>query len=385
MIIENDLGTFEITKVKVNDRGGKLQLHGYINGKLFRKATKKKSTKANIKFLEKHGEKLLLDLSGLLDVVKEPEKTFMDYTKILIDLKKGDITDNTLKQYSNRIERYIKPFFKNMDIKHITPLDVKRWYSWLYQEHKLSKIQPIKSVLQSVFAVAVDDRTIDRNPALGVSIPKTTNVNNNSQYISEAFSDTDVKKIMGGLDDFIEAATITSVKQHRETFKNMVYVLLGSGMRIGEMLALTWDDIDFENETININKTNRSGVIKSPKTKAGIRMIDMSNEAKIALKNQLKIKTSNIVFSKTNGDIFKSTGTITSNLWGVYLSFIGVEHRRMYNLRHTFATNCLVNDLLDIVSLSKMLGHANVAVTLERYVKSSNVTGKIQSVSLYAA
>lgn len=168
-------------------------------------------------------------------------------------------------------------------------------------------------------------------------------------------------------------------------FSSQGYVELGilialyGGMRIGEICALQWGDIDFSNGTVNISKTlirirnmaanpeNKTKVIiDRPKTINSIRVVPLPS---FVLNHIKKYRRNCEAYLLTGTSAFMEPRICLSNYKKV-LRQAGLPDHTFHVLRHTFATRCVENDF-DIKSLSEILGHANVSTTLQRYVHPS--------------
>ena len=156
---------------------------------------------------------------------------------------------------------------------------------------------------------------------------------------------------------------------------NFIQFMLSTGMRPGEILALKWQDIDFERKLISVSKTRlrspkKNGtVIDGPvKTNAGRRQIDLFPSAENALNEQKKLTGSYAyIFLNSSQRPFYNHDIIGVNFKNI-LQRSGVKERVLYNLRHTFASQ-LISNGADIVYVSKMLGHKDVSITLKIYTK----------------
>ena len=158
-----------------------------------------------------------------------------------------------------------------------------------------------------------------------------------------------------------------------------ILISLHTGMRIGEICALTWDDIDLDNRVIHVRHTiarvrSKSGspcstslILDSPKTKASLRDIPISSFLYPILKGAKNVRKSHYVVSEK--DDFLSPRTYEYRYHQI-LEDCNIDRINYHALRHTFATRC-VEVGVDVKSLSEMLGHSNVSITLETYVHSS--------------
>ncbi len=153
-----------------------------------------------------------------------------------------------------------------------------------------------------------------------------------------------------------------------------VIICLYTGMRIGELLALTWNDVDIEKRIISINKTchegkNKNGIyqriLNSPKTFSSKRMIPYPKQLEIIFK-LLKQDNSIYVISYNQKPISVRS---YQKSFALMLKHANIKHKGFHALRHTFATRSIECGV-DVKTLSEILGHKNATITLNRYVHS---------------
>ncbi len=163
-----------------------------------------------------------------------------------------------------------------------------------------------------------------------------------------------------------------------DPIKAGILISLHTGLRIGEVCALTWNDIDFSERIIHVRSTvarvqsdnknaNTMLVIDTPKTKASLRDIPMASKLFSILKEIKKNSNSEYVISEKKS--FISPRTYEYRYHKV-LDDCGISPINYHALRHTFATRCIEVGV-DIKSLSEILGHSNVSITLNTYVHPS--------------
>lgn len=162
------------------------------------------------------------------------------------------------------------------------------------------------------------------------------------------------------------------------TFRNLgIYICLSTGIRIGEVCALKWGDINIATETISINRTieriymidgekrHTEVVIGTPKTKNSLREIPMSKEL-LEIIRPLKKVMNDDYFILTNEA--KPTEPRTyRNYYKQLLKQLGIPDLKFHGLRHSFATRCIESQC-DYKTVSVILGHANISTTLNLYV-----------------
>ena len=144
--------------------------------------------------------------------------------------------------------------------------------------------------------------------------------------------------------------------------------MFSSGMRPGEIIALTWNDIDFDKKQITVNKTITNGRVGLPKTATSVRKVDMLPLAEFTLQEQLKTtKKFKYVFVNSKGTNIYSHSFI-GRKFNAVLDKSNIPHRPLYNLRHTFASHLLIQGE-DITWISKNLGHTDISITMKHYIK----------------
>ncbi len=155
-----------------------------------------------------------------------------------------------------------------------------------------------------------------------------------------------------------------------------VILCLYTGLRIGELLALEWTDIDFQKGTLTVSKTCHDGkdengvfarITDTPKTETSQRVIPFPKQLIPYLRNLKKDSDSDYVIASDTEKPISVRAYQRS--FELFLKKLGISHKGFHSLRHTFATRALECGM-DVKTLSEILGHKNANITLNRYVHS---------------
>lgn len=275
---------------------------------------------------------------------------------------KHAVKQRTYERYYLIIKNHLLPKFGSMEVKNISSLDIQNFIVEMINgnggEKKLSEntVYSIMSVFKQALKLAYDLELIDKLPFRSVKMPKI------EEKKVEVFSISEYDRL------------IDYCLSHKKSYIGIV-ICLFTGIRIGELLALTWDDIDFDKKILSISKTTYQAkidntyktIIDKPKTKSSIRVIPLPKQLMVILKTYKKRSTSNYIVAKNNIENIpiRSYQKTFKNI----LKNLDIPYRSFHSLRHTFATYALENGM-DVKSLAEILGHKNPMITLNRYSHS---------------
>ena len=153
-----------------------------------------------------------------------------------------------------------------------------------------------------------------------------------------------------------------------------IFLCLFTGLRVGELCGLKWEDIDFDNAVLSVKRTvqrvSKNGksqvIIETPKSRTSVRIVPIPDFVLNVLKNYRKCGDFYIVAGKS-----KPTEPRTmQNRFKSILKLCSIRNVNFHLLRHTYATVCIEKGF-DPKTLSELLGHADASITLNRYVHSS--------------
>ncbi len=270
---------------------------------------------------------------------------------------KPTLKSGTTKQYRFYSERLLKPVLGEYEINDLSATVLQNFVTTLTECYSPTTIKGIVSIVKRSLEYAEEMEVTDKNLAEKIKY--------------KCSRKTSIKCLTTKQQKKLESY-VYSVR----TPKLFGFIIcLYTGIRVGELLALTWNDIDLKSGILYIRKTCNDdyGVggykkeIDSPKTASSKREIPLSKQLVSVLKEQKKQSKSEYVISGANGKIISKRSY--QNTFGVVLKRLKIPHMGLHALRHTFATRALECGM-DVKTLSEILGHTNAAMTLNVYAHS---------------
>lgn len=253
----------------------------------------------------------------------------------------------TIKKHTDNINKYILPYFENIKVNNITNKSILEWKQKIEENnYSLNFKKGIFVSFSALLNHGCKYYGFENNPARNVGNFKAKK--GHKKKIINIMSEEQFNQFENFEDNLL--------------YKNLFNILFYTGMRRGEFLALTWDDIDFENNTIQINKTLNPKLIdnndNSPKTDKSNRTIKM---AKTVRKSFEYIKNNKYDCPSS----FATLSTMKRHCDNNCLK-IGIKNFRIHDFRHSFASMCIDKNI-PINIISDYLGHENVSTTWDTY------------------
>ena len=275
----------------------------------------------------------------------------------------------TQRTYEGYIRLYLHPRLGSIPLNKVTTSDIQQMCTWMMTEARLdqkngdsglsdSQVINCYSLCDRVLEKAVAEKLIVRNPAKGCKLPP------NRPNEMKVLSREDMQKVL--------------IQAKEENYYELFLLEFATGLRLGELMALQWDDVNLVTGELRINKqVNLVGsklVISEPKTKAAVRTLILPPSVRKVLAEYKTRVNSRWLFPSPKKDDLPIIPSAVSRRLHTLLEHAGCEQVRFHDLRHTFATNALAHGM-DIKTLSTILGHVSSATTLNTY---SHVTDEMR-------
>lgn len=258
---------------------------------------------------------------------------------------------STKESYISYINKHFYPYFGKRKLVEIKANTIKAFIHKKMNENSLSKktLNNMISLLGTFFQKFVDDEIIAVNPVS--KIKKLTVEQKEMKYLTIEQSN----------------ALLRLAAKHYPDFYPFLFIAIATGARKNEISALCFNDIDFTNKKITINKSLYRGEITTPKTKRSFRTIDVPEKLLHVLK-ELKMKSydkEGFIFRNKKGNPLDPDNLIKRR-FNPLLKMAGIEHTSFHSIRHSYCS-ALISQNLPIKYISSQLGHSSIQITMDRY------------------
>lgn len=275
---------------------------------------------------------------------------FSYYSDLFLSIKEPYLKPATKYKYDYIVEKI--SFLNNRDINDIKSSEIRLYLSNLSKTLTYKTIKDYKSVLSQIFDLAKFDEVIVKNPIDYIKLLRPIKPKINP------FNADEVKSILN------------LSKKYNNKFYLYLNIAFYTGARTGEILALKFNNIDFNKKVIKIRSTISKFGEHLPKTNNSIRNIPIFNNLYEILRYyKIYENSSDYIFLNQYNKPYKQSFSYTNYYWKPILKKLNLQYRSLYTTRHTFATNVLKNNILTPYELSYILGHSTTEMVFNRYVK----------------
>lgn len=266
--------------------------------------------------------------------------TFVEMAQMFLDkYAKNNLSDTTVINYKCQLNKYILDAIGGYKLNKLKKLHVQDLANKLYEEYNLSSktIKNYINLVSSILEKAIEWGYINNNVASNINIPKNYNKPKKEQ---EIYNNEEIKKLFKVL------------QKEPEPFKTMVYISFYTGARRGEVLALRWKDIDFDNNIIHIvqNKIRKVDGTKIKETK--------NKRSRSFVAPQVLMTKIKEIYNEQNKDdlLFNYYPATYTRMWQEFIKRNNLKYITLHDLRHTNGS-ILASKGVDIVTIAKRLGH----------------------------
>ncbi|EOL46364.1 tyrosine-type recombinase/integrase [Enterococcus caccae] len=283
--------------------------------------------------------------------------TFNEWVTCWLKEVEAQLKPSTFAGYTNKMAKHIQPFLGDIPLQSITTSILNSWIKKIEQHLSPNSVRIVHQVLTSCFIGAIKRGLIKENPCKYVILPKKTP---NKVSAITSYEQKQLKK---------QAAA------HPKGLA--IVIALETGMRIGEIAGLKWEDVDFSSNIITVQRTvqriqtmnnenKKTQIIEgTPKSMSSKRVIPLSkNLSKLLTKQKLK---------STGAFVLGGMKPAEPRLISIWLKKICQSFKfaniHFHQLRHSFATRCLEKGV-NIATISALLGHHSSKMTLDIYLSS---------------
>lgn len=291
--------------------------------------------------------RLYADISEWLEERKRPSVKALTYDRLVVSYR-------LMKNYD----------ISNMYVDEIGSSEIQRYLNRLAEDgYGISTIKKQYNLITAYWKYAMSQGIVDRPVYLDICLPNEENLIKTHREI-EAYNRYEQQRMA----DILETL--------EKPQYGVILLLLETGMRVGEALALKWADISWNRQAVSIRGTlvrlstePVSYIQNSPKSRTSRRVIPLSNAAFDILKRIRADKRveSELVFSRDDNPKMPFSYSSVEYHARKLCKILDIPYKGLHAFRHTFATNCYERGC-DVKILSKLLGHADVAITYNIYI-----------------
>ena len=300
-----------------------------------------------------------------VELTEESNMTLGEWLdKWLSDYMALTIRESTMDSYKTMTKHYINPYLGEEKISSVTTADIQKLYNWLRENGRVnehyekgnalsdSMIRSIHMMLHQAMDAAVRERIIVKNPTEGTVIPK------NNYAPKQILTEEQLERFL-------------DVVRQDPVWSDFFYTELTTGMRLGEICGLKWQDFEEKTGRLHIRRSvhrRKGGGVRvgETKTETGTRTILLPPSTVEILKARKKKSYSDWIFhNPVVAEVPMDPSTAYHRL-KTLLRHAELPSIRFHDLRHTFATHALTSGV-DAKTLSAILGYTNASFTLDTY------------------
>jgi len=283
---------------------------------------------------------------------------------------KPNVRPNTRRGYERLMETYIRPKLGQVPLNKLTAGDIQQLCVWMKTDGRMqretrgagisdSQVRNCYNLCRRALDQAVEECLISKNPALDCKAPACKRQEMN------ILSKEEMRKLL--------------IQANREGYYEVFLMEFATGLRLGELMALQWDDLNMTTGELRISKqiypVDGKLTVFEPKTDAGIRTLILPPSVLNVMREYRKTVDSRWMFPSPKVDDAPIGPSVIRRRLNKLLGHAGCQQVRFHDLRHLFATNALAHGM-DVKTLSTILGHTSGNTTLNIYAHATDAMKK---------
>ena len=350
-------------KINIKSLNGNWWLDFYHDKKRIRRSTLLAANDENLTQIKTIViPEIIAALSGNKEITYlKKDFSLNQFSIVFFELYLNTVRDHVFKHRKAHYDLKIEPYFGNKLINSISQLQLEEWQNMLLKKYSVASVVKYRSVFNSILEKAYINDLITSNPFKRVKSPtlltkKFKNLEEKENDSITPFNKNEISSILN----------ITSGNLYY-----FILIMFYTGIRPGELISLTWNDIDFDKKRIAVDKTIFQGKVGNVKTQSSVRYVDILPPLydKLLELKEITYNYNYLIVNNSKKSFYSHC--VLNTRFKAILNKLGIHERSIYNLRHTFASHMISNikNGVDILWVSKMLGHKDMTVTLKVYAK----------------
>lgn len=338
-----------------------------ITGKRIRQYTTFKGTR---KQAEKELNRLIHELEHWSSIINSSPVPLSTWMEQWLELYCIDLAETSRNGYKLAIQNQLNPYLGDIPLKLLRNTHIQQWINTLMKDGYAPKtIKNVYLNLRAAMNKAVELQMLPSNPCVGTKLPKIP------KYEPNIYEWDEINKLL-------ECAKGT----------DMYFPLLlevSTGLRRGELLAVTWDDIDFETGNMHIHRNrvvaNHKIFVKAPKSAAGVRDITLGEQLLEVLRSEyqryqadkqefgINFCDSRLLVRQKDGMPYHPQSW--TKKWKRFQKTTGLNMNRFHDLRHS-NTTALIENGVDLKTIQQRLGHSDISTTMNIYAHATKKSNR---------
>lgn len=314
-------------------------------------------------------------------------KTFGDYLGAWLETKRLEVSKSSFRAFESRCENWLLPRWGAVLIDQVDYLSIQKWIQGVLMPELTNKtIRDILSMMDQVFKYYRRVTGSTLNPTEGCTVRLSEPAE------ADPLTKAEIRRVLAADAD--------------PMIINMIRFMVYSGLRISEVLAVAWSDVDLNEGTVTVSRARVASEYKVTKTRRSTRKLKLLRPAVEALREQrlltggsplvavevmqrdnrtLRPASLGFVFHNPNTRrAFSTADNFRINYWGPLLSSAGVRHRGPNQLRHTYASQLLSSGLVSVDWIAHQLGHTGTQMIYRHYGRwipedAANIVGRLDA------